>query len=412
MLFLSLTGIVKAQADFVWGKQFGSDKDDKARDLVIDSSNNIYVVGKTNGLIGKEHFGKNDAFIAKIDGDANSIWTKQFGSSENDEFNSVTTDKYGNIYATGITNIVEKNNTYINQNILVVKLSADGELIWQKHYGTDKEESGSDIVVDKNGDVFVVGNTKGAMEGTSKGLTDCFILHLNSNGDKMNTVQLGTPGEDFGNSVVIGNDRIYVCGSTTGNMVDINNGEYDMFWGSFSKKLKQQDMKQYGTNKSDHGKIEIDDQNKIYVMGSTFGDVATKQKGNGDAFIQKWNTNGELNWTKQFGTHNWDGMHGIAILPNKGVVVSGCFDYPLCKSFIKMFDENGTHLWDRNIVAQGKGGGSCGKTICTDGNDYIYHVGYTGSNLFSELKGKHDLFLVKLKINAVSNQTTSFESGN
>lgn len=58
-----------------------------------------------------------------------------------------------------------------------------------------------------------------------------------------------------------------------------------------------------------------------------------------------------------------------------------------------MVDEYGNVLWERKIIAQGKGGGSCGKVICIDRNGYIYHAGYTGANLFSFLKGEHDLFL-------------------
>jgi hypothetical protein len=50
------------------------------------------------------------------------------------------------------------------------------------------------------------------------------------------------------------------------------------------------------------------------------------------------------------------------------------------------------------MLGQGKGGGSCGKDICVDRQGYIYHAGYTGANLFSDLKGEHDLFLIKLKM--------------
>jgi hypothetical protein len=62
-----------------------------------------------------------------------------------------------------------------------------------------------------------------------------------------------------------------------------------------------------------------------------------------------------------------------------------------------MYDELGTLIWTRNIIAQGKGGGTCGKDIYVNPQGYIYHARYTGANLFSELKGEHDLFLVKLK---------------
>ena len=398
-LFLQSVFDLNAQVDFIWGKQFGTDKDDKTRNLVVDSSSNIYVVGKTKGVIGKENFGKNDGFIVKIDSAANTIWSIQIGSIEDDEFTYVTVDKSGNIYATGFMGVAEKNKLTKNQDILVVKLNSDGEIIWQKQYGTDSTETAGNIVVDTNGEIYIAGSTRGVMGSESKGQDDCFILHLDNDGNQLNVLQFGTSGEDLGTGITIGhNGKIYVSGSTTGNMAADNLGQFDLFWGCFSKKLKQKEMKQYGTNESDHaGDIKTDYKNNIYIAGCTFGDAATKQKGKGDALIQKWDENGELIWQEQFGTSNWDGTHSITIIQDKGILISGCYDFPLCKSFVKMYDEQGSLLWNRNMIGQGKGGGSCGKDLCVDRKGTIYHAGYTGSNLFSELKGEHDLFIVKLK---------------
>src|SRR5512145_1194588 len=131
---------VNAQVDFIWGTQFGTDEDDKTRNLYADSSDNIYVVGKTRGVIGKENFGKNDGFIVKIDSTANMIWSIQIGSVEDDEFTHVVTDNSGNIYATGFMGVDELNKSTKNQDVIVVKISSVGEIIWQKQYGTDSSD--------------------------------------------------------------------------------------------------------------------------------------------------------------------------------------------------------------------------------------------------------------------------------
>lgn len=390
---------IHAQVDFVWGKQFGTDKDDKTRNVIADSSGNIYVLGKTTGVIEKENFGKSDGFIIKIDSAANTIWTIQIGSKEDDDLVSAAIDKSGNVYVTGFIGVGDKNMSNPNKDVLVVKLSSSGQIIWQKQFGTDSTDLGETIVVDSYGDIYITGYTRGVMGIASLGQTDCFILHLDNDGNKLNVLQFGTSVNDEGYGITIGADsKIYVCGTTEGNMTTKNAGKFDIFWGIFSKELKQQEMKQFGTNENDYaGEIKTDNKNNIYIAGNTEGNTVSQQKGNGDAFLQKWNEKGEITWTKQFGTSNWDGMHSIAIVQDKGIVVSGCYDYPLCKSFVSMYDEQGNLLWNRNIVAQGKGGGSCGKDVCVNQPGYIYHAGYTGANLFSELKGEHDLFLIKLK---------------
>ncbi len=393
-MFLNTMGIVHAQ-DFIWGKQFGTAQDEKTRNLVVDSSGNVYVVGKTKGAIGKQNYGGNDGFIVKIDDQGNIIWTRQFGTEGDDELTHVTVDKSGYIYATGF--IADKNN---DLDVLTIKLKNDGDVVWQKQFGTDRTETGVSLIVDTHGDIYLIGATQGVMGKASQGQEDCFILHLDNDGNQQHVVQFGTSANDQGFGISLGhNSNIYVCGQTEGDLEATNAGQMDLFWGVFSKELKPLSFQQFGTTEIDYVcAIKTDSKNNVYIAGGTRGTTASKQKGNSDAFLQKWNEKGEVEWTQQFGTPNWDGIHGIEIVDGKGILISGCYDYPSCKSFIKMYDENGTLLWNCNRIAQGKGGGSCGKDICVDNQGVIYHAGYTGANLFSDLKGEHDLFLVCYKI--------------
>jgi len=61
-----------------------------------------------------------------------------------------------------------------------------------------------------------------------------------------------------------------------------------------------------------------------------------------------------------------------------------------------MYNADGTLSWTRNIIGQG-GHGTCGKGVCVNRQGYIYHADYTGANLFSGLRGGHDVFLIRQK---------------
>lgn len=386
--------------DFVWGKQFGSYGDERTRNLTIDSLNNAYVFGKTKGKVGKENFGKYDGFIVKIDSLSNTIWAIQVGSKEEDDLLNAAVDGSGNIYVTGYIGVDAEDVSIPNMDILVVKINSSGEIIWQKQYGTDSVDIGLSIAVSATGDIYVIGSTKGVMGSASVGKTDCVILHLDNEGGKLNVLQFGTSADDQGFDITIGTDsNIYACGTTEGNLAAENAGNSDIFWGIFSRDLKLKKMKQYGKEKYDcAAEIETDSKNNIYIAGSTDWvlALALKQQLNGDCFLQKWNDKGELCWEEQFGTGNWDGINGLAVIQDKGVVVSGCQNNPMCQSFCRMYNEEGSLLWTRNIIGQG-GRGTCGKGICVNRQGYIYHTGYTGANLFSELRGGHDVFLIRLK---------------
>lgn len=389
------------QVDFVWGKQFGSDGDERTRNLMIDSFNNVYVFGKTKGKVGQEYFGKYDGFIVKIDSAANTVWARQIGSKEEDDFFNAAADESGNLYVTGYIGVDAKDTSIPNIDILVVKINSDGEIVWQKQYGTDSVDVGANIAVSAEGDIYVIGSTKGLMGNTSGGKTDCFILRLDNEGNQLNVLQFGTFADEQGYGITIGMDsNIYVCGTTEGNLAAENAGNSDIFWGIYSNDLELKKIKQLGTEKYDCAdEIKTDSKNNIYIAGSTDWvlALALKQTMNGDCFLQKWNDNGEMIWEEQFGTDNWDGINGLAIIPDKGVVVSGCQNNPMCQSFCRMYNEDGSLLWIRNIIGQG-GRGTCGKGICVNRHGYIYHAGYTGANLFSELSGGHDAFLVRLKV--------------
>ena len=395
VLFLSIR-TASSQVDFVWGKQFGTGEDERTRNLIIDSSNSIYVVGMTRGKIGKESFGKYDGFIAKIDSSANKVWVVQVGSGEDDDLTYAAVDGSGNLYVTGRIGVDARNKPV--SDIMIVKINSNGEIAWQKQYGSDSADVGGSIAVSPEGYIYVIGSTKGTMDKISGGKTDCVILKLDKEGNLLNLLQFGTSEDDQGYGITTGTDsRIYVCGTTEGNMAGKNAGKSDIFWGIYSADLKPQMIKQSGTEKYDCAvEIKTDSENNFYIAGSTDWILVPKEKLNGDCLLQKWNNKGELSWTELFGTDNWDGINGLATIQDKGVVVSGCMNNPMCQSFCRMYKTDGSLLWSRNFIAQG-GRGTCGKGVCVSRQGYIFHAGYTGANLFAESTGIHDVFLIKLK---------------
>ena len=234
----------------------------------------------------------------------------------------------------------------------------------------------------------------------SYGEEDCVVLHLNNEGSQLNVAQFGTPGLDIGSAISIKNDsEILICGGTTGDLAKTNAGMVDIFWGILTKDLNIKSFLQHGTEERDGvSNIFTDSEDNIYIVGGTVGNMGAVPVGDMDCFVQKLNSKAEVIWSKQFGTRSWDGVHGLALFDDNTILVSGCLNYPDCTSFCRMYDKDGNLIWNTNNVIQGEGGGTCGKTICVDSKGNIYHTGYTGANMFSELQGEHDAFVVKFKL--------------
>jgi hypothetical protein len=398
-LMIIVQCIVLSQTNFVWGKQFGSDKEDAGLNTAVDEKGNIFVAGNTQGNLSGSNYGKVDGFLTKLDSAGNILWTKQFGTKENDRINWVTSDKTGNIFLVGVTEGILDKQSYGLADVWIIKVDSSGSIVWQRQYGTDSVDVGNGIYVNDHGDIFVSGVTKGTFGSMSYGKADCFILKLDNSGKKIFVRQFGTTEDDQCNG--INGDAasvLYVCGGTWGNLSSKNKGKTDAFLGLFTENGEQIRIIQFGTESYDmttHAKV--DKEGNIYVGGSTGGDLAAKNQGEGDCFLAKINKNGDMVWTRQFGTEKWDGTLGLDMDEklSGNIVVSGCQHWPDCQSFVRMFTKDGDLLWTRNSVASGKFGGTCGKGVCFDHKGNVYHTGLTGGNLFNTVLGEHDIFVIK-----------------
>src|SRR5262249_6517118 len=96
---------------------------------------------------------------------------------------------------------------------------------------------------------------------------------------------------------------------------------------------------QFGGFNSDVVSIAVDGSG-IYVVGQN----------NFDAFVRKYNADGTVAWAQQFGNSStWDIASGVA-LDASGVYVSGEINGPLPTSigdgFVRKYDHDGNLIWD------------------------------------------------------------------
>jgi Beta-propeller repeat len=132
-------------------------------------------------------------------------------------------------------------------------------------------------------------------------------------GTTLEPQDFGTPQDDFGTSVAANSQGVFVAGWTKGSLDGINLGDFDAFvrrydggklWG-----------KQFGTNSFDTGDaIAVDSVGNSYLIGFTYGAlVPNTQVGYSDVYVRKYNGNGVVQWTKQFGTPDFDTSKDVAL---------------------------------------------------------------------------------------------------
>ena len=186
-----------ASGNFVWAKEIGGPTTyaiTSATAIAIDASDNIYVSGSTDSVIGTNidfdpgtgtsnvtnPTGHYVMYILKLDSNGNHIWDAQLHNPANtsydlDTVQAIKIDASGNVYATGgfngtvdfdpgsgVSNLTSVTGT-LSTEIYILKLNSSGNLVWVKPLQNNatttdtKVDKGYSVDVDSSGNVYSVG---------------------------------------------------------------------------------------------------------------------------------------------------------------------------------------------------------------------------------------------------------------
>ena len=163
---------------FVFSTYFGGSKgQSRGLAIAVDKQGFIYITGRTRARdfprvkpIQKRYGGgKNDAYVAKLTPDGQKIVYSTFlGGRDVDWGNEIAVDDSGNAYVAGTTysrNFPTTKNAFQrkfgggDRDGFVVKLSADGTLIYSTLLGGDRTDRCNGIDIDHEGNIYVTGST-------------------------------------------------------------------------------------------------------------------------------------------------------------------------------------------------------------------------------------------------------------
>ena len=316
-----------ADGNELWTRQFGSsstytDNDDHAYAITADSSG-IYIAGSAGGTLpGQANAELKDAFVRKYDADGNELWTRQFGTTTHVQLGTTITDvayaiiaDSSGIYVAGRAGApLADLNTPAQYLAFVRKFDADGNELWTRQFGTDTTYyvDAKGITADSSG-VYIAGSAGAHLPGqTSAGMIDAFVCKLDADGNELWIRQFGTTSHDFAYAITAVSSGIYVAGYTNGALPgQTYSGENDAFVRKFDADGNELWTRQFGTTGYEQVRGITADSSGIFVDGYTTGTLPGQiSAGMSDAFVRKYDADGNELWTRQFGsssTFNDDG---------------------------------------------------------------------------------------------------------
>jgi len=189
--------------------------------------------------------------------------------------------------------------------VLFVALpAADAQgFVWARKVSTNVDEEAFGVATGPGG-VYVVGYTNGSLGGQANaGNRDAVVVKFSPAGDQLWIRQFGTASADTLRAVTTDASGVYVAGTTSGALSGSSAGASDAFVRKYDPNGNELWTRQFGTPSDDEALGIASDGTGVYVVGKTQGTFAGQPtSANGDPFVRKYDANGNELWTRQFGT--------------------------------------------------------------------------------------------------------------
>ena len=304
--------------------------------VAIDSSDNIYITGTSQGA---NLFGKNvtsgttdDIFVAKLNSSGVVQWVYAAGGTGRDRGRKIALDSSGNIYVTGYYwSTVDFGGGNVTSNgywdAFLLKLNSSGTFQWVKSYGSTLNDLGRDVAIDSNDNIYMLGNYRGTVDfggGDENGAVngDIFLVKFNSSGVFQWVYTAGASAADDSRALALdSNDNPYITGSFRdtvnfggGNITAANTD--DLFILKLNSSGAYQNIYTSNIFTTQKGKgLAVDSSGNIYATGTfsgtvDFGGGNITTSGN-DIYLLKLNSSFAFQWVKRFAVDN--GGAGLAL---------------------------------------------------------------------------------------------------
>ncbi|MBK7443828.1 MAG: hypothetical protein IPI65_20580 [Bacteroidetes bacterium] len=325
---------IDVSGNLLWENTYGGSSIDYGRSLTIGNDNQVLMTGYTNSIDGdvSEFYGIYDYWTVASDLLGTIVWGKNFGGSEYDGSRGISEllDGYliigdskssdGDVLGLhGIT----------NSDFWVIKISNEGDLIWQKCYGSNNTEQPNSIVKTLENEYIIAGTTLG--EGGdvtgNHGSTDIWVIKIDSVGNLIWQKCYGGSDVDGISKILNTPDGGFILSGETYS----NNGDVSGFHGGINDgwiiKIDSigniEWQKCYGGSGSDeiYSIILLDDGNFLFGGRSTSadGDLTENKDGN-DCWLVKINPEGDIIWQKSFGGYDEDVIYDIVEAENGDII--------------------------------------------------------------------------------------------
>ncbi len=349
--------------------------------LAVDASGYAYVIGSTGsldfpvgqGAPGPAFRGARDVFVTKLNREgAGIVYSTYLGGRDPEDGWAIALDAQGAAVVTGITksldfpvkNAVQNAHGGGETDAFVAKLGPAGDtLLFATYLGGKGGDSGIAVTLDRQGAIYVTGDTRsadfsksGALPGGGPGgEMDVFVAKLGAAGTPLvYAVSFGGARNEIGNGIKVdASGNAIIGGYTLSPDFPTTSGAYQAKWAgqsdAFLAKLNPSaSALLYSTYIGGAGdeftaSLDLDSAGNAYLVGwttspaypTTPGALNGTRRGGSDGFVSKLNSQGSaLVYSTLIGGSGKDAIYAVAVDPTGSACLTGATestDFPITR---------------------------------------------------------------------------------
>jgi hypothetical protein len=334
-------------------------RDDGANALAVDSQDDVIVTGASAG-----GGNQSDCVTIKYSNAGVSLWTNRFVVAGDTAIgNRVQVDASRNVFVSAYT---------YAHGLVTLKYSTSGAPVWTNYFGetVNTYAYASGIAIDTNGQVFVAGISARSGSGD-----DWVTLAYSNSGVLLWTNRWDGPshGDDHANALALDSaGNIFVTGD------DVNGGgTVEFLTLKYSNAGAPLWTNTYPGHTAYGGatRVAVDPADNVIVMGAETGSTTYE-----DFTTIKYSNNGTPLWTNYYRGTYGDIPNALAIDRDGDVFETGYTTDTITLRFDRFtvaYSSTGALLWTQRYNGTGNSDDS-GNAIAVDANYNVYVTGYSG----------------------------------
>ena len=300
-------------------------------------------------------------------------WNISEWLNRRDYADSVVTDDAGDVYVGGRTGEIYGTPAVGEKGLRVAKYDPSGNRLWlEAPYPARGLDHCSGLAIDSASNLYLAGETYRFPGGA-----EAFLVKYDSAGNLQWDRHLGTTDNEFGFDVATDTfGNAYVTGSTTGVLAPGGDGNYDAFLAKYDTNGNLLWTKQFDDSVGNYGfTVSVAPSGHVYMAGQT----------GHDARFTKLDSDGNLIWTQSpnfsvdpaqhtaFWEMTTDSDGNVYVCGDTDKIYDSAYGYQSGDAVVAKFDADGNLQWQRQLesATQSETESFSGVTVDEHGNVFL-----------------------------------------